>query len=90
MKDKVDELNELIDRLEDEVKKLVSTNRDLVEKNLSLQDEVDSLWLMMDEMTKSDIENWSSILESIEEDVALRAVVRHCVRLCKKSVIRVN
>jgi cell division septum initiation protein DivIVA len=75
MKDKVDELNELIDRLEDEVKKLVSTNRDLVEKNLSLQDEVDSLWLMMDEMTKSDIENWSSILESIEEDVALRALM---------------
>jgi|TARA_R100001129_G_scaffold51326_1_gene35478 cell division septum initiation protein DivIVA len=75
MKDKVDELNELIDRLEDEVKKLVSTNRDLVEKNLSLQDEVDSLWLMMDEMTKSDIENWSSLLESIEEDVALRALM---------------
>jgi cell division septum initiation protein DivIVA len=75
MKDKVDELNELIDRLEDEVKKLVSTNRDLVEKNLSLQDEVDSLWLMMDEMTKSDIENWSSIIESIEEDVALRALM---------------
>lgn len=75
MKDKVDELNELIDRLEDEVKKLVSTNKDLVEKNLSLQDEVDSLWLMMDEMTKSDIENWSSIIESIEEDVALRALM---------------
>jgi len=75
MKDKVDELNELIDRLEDEVKKLVSTNRDLVEKNLTLQDEVDSLWLMMDEMTKSDIENWSSIIESIEEDVALRALM---------------
>tara|TARA_R100000005_G_C4995335_1_gene202218 strand:+ start:249 stop:500 length:252 start_codon:yes stop_codon:yes gene_type:complete len=75
MKDKVDELNELIDRLEDEVKKLVSTNKDLVEKNLTLQDEVDSLWLMMDEMTKSDIENWSSIIESIEEDVALRALM---------------
>ena len=75
MKDKVDELNELIDRLEDEVKKLVSTNRDLVKKNLILQDEVDSLWLMMDEMTKSDIENWSSLLESIEEDVALRALM---------------
>ena len=75
MKDKVDELNELIDRLEDEVKKLVNTNKDLVEKNLTLQDEVDSLWLMMDEMTKSDIENWSSIIESIEEDVALRALM---------------
>ena len=75
MKDKVDELNELIDRLEDEVKKLVSTNKDLVEKNLTLQDEVDSLWLMMDEMTKSDIENWSRIIESIEEDVALRALM---------------
>ena len=42
--------------------------KDLLEKNKNLQDEVDSLWMMLDEMTKSDIENWSSILEDLKAD----------------------
>ena len=47
----------------------------LDEANIKLQDEVDSLWAMMDEMTKSDIENWSSILDQLEKDTAIRALM---------------
>jgi len=49
--------------------------KDLVEKNKKLQDEVDSLWMMLDEMTKSDIENWSSILDELNANVAERILM---------------
>lgn len=75
MSDKVDELNSLIDQLEAEVKKLVEINKNMVAKNANMRDEIDSLWLMMDEMTKSDIENWSSILEELKENVVVSAMM---------------
>ena len=75
MSDKVDALNALIDQLEAEVKKLVEINKNMVAKNASMRDEIDSLWLMMDEMTKSDIENWSSILEELKENVVVSALM---------------
>jgi|TARA_R110002110_G_scaffold156844_3_gene352367 hypothetical protein len=75
MSDKVDELNSLIDQLEAEVKKLVEINKNMVAKNANMRDEIDSLWLMMDEMTKSDIENWSSILEELKENVVVSALM---------------
>tara|TARA_R100000008_G_C3586349_1_gene172680 strand:- start:3999 stop:4211 length:213 start_codon:yes stop_codon:yes gene_type:complete len=49
--------------------------KELEEENQQLKDEVDSLWMMMDEMTKTDIENWSSILEELQLDVASRALM---------------
>jgi len=75
MSDNVDELNSLIDQLEAEVKKLVEINKNMVAKNANMRDEIDSLWLMMDEMTKSDIENWSSILEELKENVVVSALM---------------
>jgi len=75
MSDKVSELNSLIDQLEEEVKKLVEINKNIVTKNAKMRDEIDSLWLMMDEMTKSDIENWSGILEDLKENVVVSALM---------------
>ncbi len=48
---------------------------ELKEKNKKLQDEVDSLWAMMDEITKSDIENFSHILEDLERDVIVKSLM---------------
>jgi SMC interacting uncharacterized protein involved in chromosome segregation len=47
----------------------------LKEKNKKLQDEVDSLWAMMDEMTKSDIENWSHLMEELKADVLSKSLM---------------
>ena len=47
----------------------------LAEENRQLRDEVDSLWFMLDEMTKTDVENWSSIFEKLDLDVASRALM---------------
>ena len=45
------------------------------EENAKLKDEVDSLWAMMDEMTKSDIQNWSHLMEELKADVVTRALM---------------
>jgi flagellar motor switch protein FliG len=47
----------------------------LQRENQQLKDEIDSLWMMLDEMTKTDIESWSSILEELQLDVASRALM---------------
>jgi archaellum component FlaC len=54
--------------LEEELEKLKTENRKLV-------DEVESLWAMMDEMTKSDIENWKHLVDDLEKDVLTRALM---------------
>ena len=61
-------LNEIIDAL-------VEENKFLAEKNAVLQDELDSLWAMMDEITKSDIENFSHLLDELEADVITRTLM---------------
>tara|TARA_R110000824_G_scaffold34918_2_gene110197 strand:+ start:1499 stop:1708 length:210 start_codon:yes stop_codon:yes gene_type:complete len=47
----------------------------LKHENKQLKDEVDSLWAMMDEMTKSDIENWSHLMEELKADVVSRSLM---------------
>ena len=44
-------------------------------ENAELKDEVESLWAMMDEITKSDIENFSHILDEIKADVVTKALM---------------
>jgi hypothetical protein len=57
------------------IKKLEEKIIVLKDKNKRLQDEVDSLWAMMDEMTRSDIENWKHLWDDIQTDVAVRALM---------------
>ena len=47
----------------------------LVKENKRLRDEVESLWFMLDELTKTDIENWSSIFEKLDLDIATRVLM---------------
>jgi predicted nuclease with TOPRIM domain len=69
------DLKKEIERLKEQIQKTKKEREKLDEANTKLQDEVDSLWAMMDEMTKSDIENWSSILDQLEKDTAIRALM---------------
>tara|TARA_R100000152_G_C6779571_1_gene211323 strand:- start:1802 stop:2044 length:243 start_codon:yes stop_codon:yes gene_type:complete len=70
-----EKLKEVIISLKEEISLLVQENKDLATKNENLQDEVDSLWAMMDEMTKSDIENWSHLMEELKADVITRSLM---------------
>lgn len=70
-----DELLAMIEGLQEEVVELIAENKQLSIKKEALQDEVDSLWAMMDEITKSDIQNFSHILDEIKADVITRALM---------------
>ena len=70
-----DELLAMIENLQEEVVELIAENKQLSIKKEALQDEVDSLWAMMDEITKSDIQNFSHILDEIKADVITRALM---------------
>jgi flagellar motor switch protein FliG len=59
----------------DETKKLKNKIKHLEKENKKLADEVESLWAMMDEMTKSDIENWKHLVKDLEKDVLTRALM---------------
>jgi len=69
------ELFAIIQDLQEELIEIIAENKELILKNEALQDEVDSLWAMMDEITKSDIENFSHILDEIKADVVTRALM---------------
>jgi len=64
-----------IDELEEQIEKAEEALKKVREENISLQDEVNSLWAMMDEMTKSDIENWSHIMDEVKSDVITRTLM---------------
>ena len=71
---KVEQMSK-IDELEEEIKKLDKLIEKAKKENAELKDEVDSLWSMMDEITKSDIENFSHILEELKADVITKALM---------------
>ena len=64
-----------IENLKEQIKKTKIERKKLSQLNKKLQDEVDSLWAMMDEMTKSDIENWSHIMEQLQKDTVVKALM---------------
>jgi len=64
-----------IDKLEIEIEKLEELINKAKEENAKLKDEVDSLWAMMDEMTKADIENWAHLVKELEQDVIARSLM---------------
>jgi len=61
------ELEKQIELAEEALKKVKK-------ENVALKDEVDSLWAMMDETAKSDIENWSHIIDQVKSDVIAEAL----------------
>lgn len=69
------ELFAIIQDLQEELIEVIAENKELVVRNEALQDEVDSLWAMMDEITKSDIQNFSHILDEIKADVITKALM---------------
>ena len=56
-----------------EITKKKLTN--LKEENKKLKDELDSLWAMMDEMTKSDIKNWSHLTKELNQNIMAKALM---------------
>ena len=64
-----------LEELEEQIKIADKALKKVKEENEALQDEVDSLWAMMDEITKSDIENWSHLVEELKSDVVEKSLM---------------
>jgi|TARA_Y100000114_G_C11753666_1_gene325740 regulator of replication initiation timing len=75
MENEVEELFKIVEDLQNEILSLIEENKKLITINEDLQDEVDSLWMMMDEITKSDLENFSHILDELKADVITRTLM---------------
>jgi predicted nuclease with TOPRIM domain len=61
--------------LKNENEKLKIKIKKLEEEKEKLIDEVESLWMMMDEITSTDIKSWSHLMGSLETDVLTRALI---------------
>ena len=68
-------LEELIDTLQKELELLIEENTRLLDKNLQMQDEIDSLWTMMDAMTNAEKEAWLEVLDDLDTDTAVKAMM---------------
>ena len=60
---------------EQEILELVEENKKLVLENKKLQDECESLWHMMDEIKKSDVEEHTHLLKELELELKLKSLM---------------
>jgi len=70
-----EEVEKDFEELREEIDDLLYENRELALENTRLQDEVDSLWAMMDELTESDIKNYSHLLKDVKSDILTRTLM---------------
>lgn len=73
---------EIIKILSEEINDLIEENKKLIKLNEQLQDEVDSLWMIMDEMTQSDIDNHAHLLKDLKTDIITKTLM-----MSKKKVL---
>ena len=70
-----EEFDKEIQKLKEQLKKTKAERKKINQINRKLQDEVDSLWAMMDEMTKSDVENWTHLMDQLQKDTVTKALM---------------
>ena len=64
-------------KLEDlDKNELIKEIEELRKQNKTLEDELESLWLMLDELSESDIANWSHMLDQLEVEIAQKTLIR--------------
>jgi predicted phage-related endonuclease len=82
MSKEYDNINQIIIELENINKEINTLIKALIARNKALQDEVDSLWIMMDEMAESDIKNYTKLFEDLEKDMIIKTLM-----MSKKKVL---
>ena len=64
-----------IEDYEEEILELVEENKKLILENENLRDENESLWLMLDEIKKSDVEEHTHLLKELELQMKLKSLM---------------
>ena len=75
---KEEKLNSLVKKKLEDLNKneLIKEVKQLREQNETLKDEKESLWMMLDEISESDIENWAYLLDQLEAKVGESTLIR--------------
>tara|TARA_R100001443_G_scaffold61037_3_gene71294 strand:+ start:325 stop:591 length:267 start_codon:yes stop_codon:yes gene_type:complete len=75
---KEEQLNAIIAKKLNELDKneLIEEVKRLQKQNIILEDERESLWMMLDEISESDIENWAYLLDQLEAKVGESTLIR--------------
>lgn len=68
-------MNNSSDSLEEEILELVEENKKLVLENERLTDEVESLWLLLEEIKKSDVKEHEHLLKDLEKEIAIKSLM---------------
>ena len=66
--EKLKELNEQIKDTKEKIKLIKA-------ENVKLQDEIDSLWSMMDELKESDIKNFDHLVKKLQNEVIEKSLM---------------
>jgi len=61
-------------------KQLFNKVVELEKENIQLKNEVDALWIMLDEMKQSDIQNYTNMLEDIAKDALTNRLMMSTVK----------
>jgi len=69
------ELKRQIKLFKEQIDSAKKETKKLEQANTKLQDEVDSLWAMLDEMTKTDIESWAKLAKDMKSDTVTKALM---------------
>jgi len=64
-----------LEELEKQIALAEEALKKVKKENSKLQDEVDSLWSMMDEIAESDIENWTHLAKDIQKELEEKALM---------------
>ncbi len=64
-------LKKLKEQIEDAKNELETVQSE----NAKLKDELESLWLMMDELKKADIKNWAHLVKQLKADIISRSLM---------------
>jgi len=67
-KDLLKELREQINKAEEDLK-IVQEN------NAKLEDELESLWSMMDELKEADIKNWGHLVKQLQDELISKSLM---------------
>ena len=64
-----------LEELEAEILALTDENKKLILENETLRDENESLWLMLDEIKKADVEEHTHLLKELELQMKLKSLM---------------
>ena len=66
---------ELLKELRKQMEDAEAELKKVKENNLKLEDELESLWSMMDELKKADIKNWGHLVKQLQDEMVTKSLM---------------